>query len=128
MLATRVYEIVDRLSPIASIWLRRRGLDNLMWCYSSVTLLFKRDFASICQLWIRISCSESPGTWIVYILAAVVMSLFEKIVITPDMTLITMMGHFEKMIQELRIDELCRLSEWIYTNCRIEARRNNTSV
>ena len=72
-ISSQVQEVLEAISPIVAIWVVRHGLNNLMWCYSSILLLFKRTFPDVWSVWLRLLCSSTgPRRWIIYFISAII--------------------------------------------------------
>jgi len=111
--AKAVFHILSKVSPLASIWMRRNALDGLLWCYSDFVLLFKRSFSSIWSVWLQLNCSPYPEKWLTYFVAAIIVRGFDQLAMLPDVTITTMMDAFPKILQSMEMPVLGRTALWL---------------
>ena len=111
--AKLVSHILDKVSPLAGIWMKRSNLRELLWCYSDFVLLFKRTFNDIWPVWLQMNCSPHPNLWLTYFVAAIIVRAFDQLVNLPDVTITTMMDAFPRIIKSIELSELCYTSLWL---------------
>lgn len=103
-LSGEVHKILKRVSPVAAIWMKRAQLKGLLWLYSDFVLLFKRSFTDVWAVWMQLNCSPSPGHWLAYFVAALLMRGFGQLRALPNQSITTMMEAFPHIMTALEGD------------------------
>lgn len=111
--ADGVFNILNKVSPLAAIWMRRNGLNGLLWCYSDFVLLFKRSFPQIWSVWLQLNCSPYPANWLTYFVAAIIVRGFDQLAVLPDVSITTMMDAFPKILQSMNMETLGKTALWL---------------
>jgi len=111
--AQLVHKILQKISPMAAIWMRRAGLKDLLWIYSDLVLLFKRTYENVWIIWDQINCSSNPKCWLTYFLAALIMRSFDELSSIDDCSITTVMDVFPKIISKLDHKEIGLISLWL---------------
>ena len=112
-LAENVFRVLSKVSPIASIWIKRNNISSLLWLYSDFVLLFKRSFANIWDVWLVLNSSPKPEHWMKYFVTAVIMRSFDQLSLLPEVSLTTMMDAFPKIMNTLSIQQLGDTALWL---------------
>jgi hypothetical protein len=112
--AAQVRQILEKVMPVASVWLEENGLLDLAWCFSDFILLFKRSFTDIWRTWIMFNVSKDPKQWLIYFSAAIFMLAFEIIASLPDTSMTSVMDQFSSIIDGLGVERLGKMALWIY--------------
>jgi hypothetical protein len=53
-IAGKVLQVLEKISPLTAIWIKRHNLNELLWLYSDFVLMFKRSFEKIWTIWIDV--------------------------------------------------------------------------
>ncbi|MBR3548456.1 MAG: hypothetical protein IKN90_00100, partial [Treponema sp.] len=111
--AEAVHNILSKISPLAAIWMRRKDLKELLWCYSDFVLLFKRSFTDIWGVWLQLNCAPHPEKWLTYFVAAIIVQGFNQISSLDDVTITAMMDAFPKILTKLDLNLLGSTALWL---------------
>jgi hypothetical protein len=113
--AQRIHQLLSAVSPLAAVWMRRRGLKELLWCYSDFVLLFKRSYPEdIWPVWFKFNCSPAPTQWLTYFMAAVLIGCFDTLTQQQDVQITAMMDSFPKMLADLDPDQIGKIALWLH--------------
>ena len=119
--ALKVHQIMTRVSPIGAIWMRRRGLKELLWCYSDFVLMFKRTYQDVWSVWLKFNCSPRPSQWLTYFMAAIILCCFDKLTLLPDVQITAMMDSFPKILDTLDVGKIGKVALWLFDAARLPA-------
>ena len=100
--------------PATKIWLKKSGNIELIFTYSDYVLLYKRSFENIWRIWLFFLCFDKPGYALALFTAAVVAYGLPNICAFKDWSITTMMAEYPKLLESLDIDQLIRISMWIF--------------
>jgi hypothetical protein len=82
-----VHRALREAVPDLLLWMRITGLEQLMWMYPDLTLLFKRMFHGIWSPWIQIVASPDPRHWIAYLTTAFIILTLPRVIEMPEVAL-----------------------------------------
>lgn len=108
-----IFQIINKVSPLAAIWMNRNSLRELLWLYSDFVLLFKRSFPDIWSVWLQLNCSPSPDMWLAYFVAAILIQGFDELAQITEVNITTMMDKFPKIMSKISIDKIGKTSLWL---------------
>ncbi|KAH0790224.1 TBC domain containing protein [Histomonas meleagridis] len=111
--AATVIHLLSSVSPVAAIWMRNRGMQDLLWCYSDFLLMFKRTYADVWSVWLKFSCSLKPDKWLCYFTCAMIIACFEKLTLEKDTSLTAMMDAFPKRVSEMDVETVGSIALWL---------------
>jgi len=111
--ANEVQKILTKVSPLAAIWMKKKELKDLLWCYSDFVLLFKRSFPDIWGVWLQLNCAPYPQKWLTYFVAAIVVQGFNRISSLEDVTITAMMDQFPRILEGLDLTLLGETALWL---------------
>lgn len=117
--ALRVHQIMTRVLPIGAIWMRRRGLQELLWCYSDFVLMFKRTYQDVWQVWLKFNCSPRPSQWLTYFMAAIILCSLDQLTLLPDVAITAMMDSFPKILDGLDVNKIGKVALWLFNEARL---------
>jgi hypothetical protein len=129
--AIRVHQLISAVSPLAAIWIRRRGLKDLLWCYSDFVLLFKRTYADdVWPVWLKFNCAPVPTHWLSYFVAAILIGCFDRLTELPDVQITAMMDSFPRLLSELSTDRIGKIALWLHATAPLpeEIQTSNEDV
>lgn len=112
--AIRIHQILTSVSPIAAIWMRRRGLKELLWIYSDFVLLFKRTFPNIWPVWLQFNCAPAPADWMAYYVCAILIATFDQLSALPDVSIASMMDAFPKIMNQVETEKIGQIALWLF--------------
>jgi hypothetical protein len=113
--AARVHQLIESVSPLAAIWMRRRALKDLLWCYSDFVLLFKRTYANdIWPVWSKFNCAPIPKQWLTYFMAAILFGCFEQLTELPDVQITAMMDSFPRILNGMDPNRIGKVALWLH--------------
>ena len=116
LLFDQVDQVVSTISPAAAAWLRARGLNNFSWCLDEIKSLFVNTFSDVWSVWVRwLCCPIDLRRWFIYLISAIVMDLFDKMVGKVS-CLEEAASAFRELSKELDIDKLSHLIMWTTRN------------
>jgi hypothetical protein len=118
--AGMVIRLLDRISPVSAIWMRKKGLQDLLWFYSDLVLLFKRSYADVWPVWLKISCAPEPAHWIVYFTTAIHILAFERMTQLPDVQITAIMDLFPKLMATLDVNFIGQVAQWVHEVAPLE--------
>lgn len=120
-IAEQVQDILNKVSPLTAIWLRRHKLQGLLWCFADFVLLFKRSFEDIWSTWMQFNSCDQPDRFLLYFVTAVLISCFDKYLVLPDVTMTAMMDAFPTYLADHNPIYLGKVALWIQENYKIES-------
>lgn len=112
-LASSIFAILSKVSPLAAIWMKKNSLKELLWCYSDFVLLFKRTFGDIWAVWLQLNCSRYPANWLAYFVAAIIMEGFDELAKMTDVNITSMMDTFPTILKGMKLDKIGKTSLWL---------------
>ena len=115
-LSEQAQDLLQRISPIASIWMKRNNLANLLWFYSDFVLMFKRSFDNIWPTWLQFNCSPNPENFLVYFITAMVITAFDQFATLPDVSMTATMDAFPKILSTLDAHYVGEVALWVSIN------------
>ncbi|OHT00102.1 hypothetical protein TRFO_08078 [Tritrichomonas foetus] len=108
-----IHQLLTRVSPIAAIWMRRRGMKGLLWCYSDFVLLFKRTFDDVWPTWLQMNCSPNPSRWLAYFMCSIIIAGFDQLTRLHDVTITVMMDAYPKILASLDRKKISQIALWL---------------
>lgn len=130
-IAEQVEEILNKVSPLCSIWLRRHNLQGLLWCFSDFVLLFKRSFDDIWTTWMQFNACEEPDRFLLYFITAVLIASFDSYLLMTDITMTSMMEAFPRVLATLVPVNIGKIALWIqeyYAVTNKEVKKQNLEL
>lgn len=121
----KINVIINEVSPIAGIWLRKYGLSQLLWCYSDFVLLFKRSFPNIWDVWFKLNCSPKPKLWLTYFSAAIFIEAFNDLSTLEDVAITTVMERYPRIMSEMDIWRIGQIALWLLERVKLEESKEN---
>ncbi|KAH0786245.1 TBC domain containing protein [Histomonas meleagridis] len=118
-----VFSILSEVSPLASIWLRKNNLQNLLWMYSDFVLLFKRSFDDVWSVWTKLSTSPDPPNWFSYFTAAILILIFNEIGTLEEITTPVIMDSFSKFMAKLNVDDIGLAAMYLYERFKVPKKK-----
>lgn len=121
LIAAEAMEIISRMSPAVSIWLRNSNLHEMVWLYSDFVMLFRRSYEDIWDVWCALSCFDCPPKAVAYFVAAIIVLAFEMIVQLPDTSITCVMNEFTVFLETLSLHEIIHVARYFYRTCPLPA-------
>lgn len=109
-----VQKIIREVAPLSAVWMRRMGLEALLWLYSEFVLLFKRTFTDVWSVWLRFACAPKPSQWLPYFTSAILLSTLDDFAQFSDHTITRVMDKFPDLLAKLHVPETGELARWLY--------------
>ena len=125
LLAQNVFNLLEKITPLISIWFKQNKLDELVFLYSDFVLLFKRSCNNIWELWLKFFSSISPNSWMIYITTSIIIYGFEYFINSTDNSITTIMESFSKLMENLNINEISIIAYYISTKIPPLNQKNN---
>ncbi|KAH0789093.1 TBC domain containing protein [Histomonas meleagridis] len=113
-IAEEINNILSKVNPSLTIWLKRNDLSTFLFMYSSFVMLYKRNIDDIWNVWVRIHCSKDPKHWLTYFSTAVILYVFPKIPLCENELNVKITEIYSKSFHTLNIDELSFVAKWLY--------------
>ena len=114
-----IIEILDKVSPMISVWLKNYDLNSLLWIYSDFVLLYKRTYSNIWNVWLQLNCSKDPKNWLLYFISAIIILTFPNLAKLKDINITTIMGVFPNELEKLDPNQIGKYALWIYQKAPI---------
>jgi hypothetical protein len=112
--------LIEKVSPLVAIWIRRTGLQDLLWMYSDFVLLFKRSVGAIWDIWLQFNCAPDPANWLVYFTTAILLQTFRHYSMKPDMSITVIMDVFPDLLKGLNVKDIGKLALWLHDKHPLE--------
>jgi hypothetical protein len=127
-LADSISRILQKVSPLAAIWMKRNALTGLLWLYSDFVLLFKRSFPDIWSVWLQLTCAPHPSNWLAYFVAAILLRGFDQLAQIKEVTITQMMDAFPKIMADIDISLVGKTSLWLAEQVKPSTFQKKTEV
>ncbi|OHT06109.1 hypothetical protein TRFO_25966 [Tritrichomonas foetus] len=118
--ARTALQIIQKVSPMITIWYKKYGLSDLLWIYADFVLLFKRTFSSIWDTWLQFNCSPDPKHWLIYFTAAIILDTFPQFSTLSDVSVTVMMDAFPKAVAKIDVHEVGNIALWLHEKVPFE--------
>ena len=103
--AKDIHDIIMKVSPIAGIWIQKVQIQELLWIYSDLVLLFKRSLPNqLWPVWLQLNCAPHPDHWLTYFVAAVIVLAFDELTRLPNQQITTLMDAFPRILETIGKD------------------------
>jgi hypothetical protein len=109
-----IVRIVEDVSPLVALWLRRNELADLRWMYEDFILLFKKKFGDIWSIWLQLNCAQAPTNWLSYLVAAIILETFPSYCSLPEISSALMMDVFPPILSEIAPSHIEKIALWLY--------------
>lgn len=122
-MAEYINSILERAVPTLHIWLRQKEENSLFWMFSSFVMLYKRNFADIWNVWLKIHCSPDPKNWLIYLSTAVIIYMFPYIPNDSENEETNIHDIYVKTLESFnlsQLDKIGKIAKWIYKNYPID--------
>lgn len=118
----RVFGIITEVHPQLAEWLQVNNLQNLLFLYRHIILLFKREFPlpGVLRLWDSILAHEKPYVFIRYFCAAIMIMAFPDLIVKTDGLIEDVMNFMDDFIRKIDVEQAIGLAIALYE-------RNHTS-
>ena len=129
IIAGELQEILEQASPLVSIWMKRNGINSLIWLCSDIILLFKKtfdyDIQKLWNFWVQLNCFPQPDKSLVYFIASLIIHCFKQFSSFTTVTILTMMEAFPKIIESVDFKEVSMTMIWLYENAPLRNINDN---
>jgi hypothetical protein len=106
--------IIEEVSPLLAILLRRAGLADFQWLLTEYILVFKRSFVDVWEVWARLHTAPEPAVWLRYFIAALVLRAFPELVAVKDMCVATVKEMMPGILRRMDLKEVAVTALWLY--------------
>lgn len=112
----RVFDIIKDFHPNLAEWLQNNQLQNLIFLYRHIILLFKREFKleSVLRLWDAIFSHEKPFVFIRYFCAAILINSFPQLIVSTSGAIEEVMNFIDEYIRNMDVEQIIGLSIVLY--------------
>lgn len=108
-----IQKLLGEMTPLSAIWMRRKGLSELLWLYSDFLLLFKRTFDKIWPIWYQFNCCDDRNNWMTYFVTALLIRTFPDFANLPDVSISSIMDAFPKLLKCIDPTEVGKVALWL---------------
>lgn len=115
-----VHYLLEKVCPIAAIWMRKNGLKGLLWCYSDFVLLFKRTFTDVWPTWLQFNCSPNPSRWLSIFMCSILIAGFDQLTRLPDVQINSMMDAYPKILSSISLKKISQIALWLVSVVPLE--------
>jgi hypothetical protein len=112
-LANKIHDILMTVSPVAAIWMRRVGINGLLWMYSDFVLLFKRSFQEIWPTWLQLNAAPYPEHWVMYFVSAIIVRAFTALKELETINITVLMEAFPRILATIDFDTIGVTALWL---------------
>lgn len=118
-------KILKQASPFINIWLKKMNLQDLIFISPEFTLLFKRSFKNIWQVWIPMCLSIDPPNFMKFFIAALLITLFKDLITMHDVSMCTLMEFVPSLMINSDVSYLTHLTYFLMDHFQLEPIINN---
>lgn len=115
-----VHQLLEKVCPIAAIWMRKNGLQGLLWCYSDFVLLFKRTFTDVWPTWLQFNCSPNPTRWLSIFMCSILIAGLDQLTILPNVQINSMMDAYPKILSSISLKKISQIALWLISVAPLE--------
>jgi hypothetical protein len=121
-----ILDILTRISPLFSIWLKQHGFSEFLWIYSDFVLLYKRTLGErIWPVWFQLTCSIEPSEWLIYFSASVMLLSFDVFAGNNEISMSNITDIFSEVFRNLDFEEVGHLSEYLYHHFKVTPKQKS---
>ena len=114
-----INKIINKVSPIVKIWMKKNNLNDYSWLYSDFVLLFKRAFQNIWLIWFQFIISDFSNEFFDYFVASLILITFSQITTIPNINIPSIMDAFPRILETIDYHLLGIYGLYIYNNYKI---------
>ena len=109
-----VIQLLEKVSPVAAIWIKFNKLQNMMWFFTDYVLIFKRSIDDIWPTWMQFNCAPDPTTFLLYFTTAMLCIAFDQFAALPEISDTSAVTSFPQILTTLDAHEVGVVALWIY--------------